>query len=159
MNVDVLNRLIAGARRASAALAPGMTEMDRLAAKNILDSVLAEAEIDADFQKQEEPEFDGEVYDPEYDNDRLRSQLGKVFDCMRDRAWRTLSEIQGRTGQPQASISAQLRHLRKPRFGSYIVEKRNRGDRERGLFEYRLLPPAARPDAIVPDILDLKDVR
>lgn len=159
MNVDVLNRLIAAARGASTALGNGTTDMDRLVAKNILDAVLAEAGIDAEFQKQHDPEFDGEVYDPEYDDDRLRSQLGKVFACMRDRNWRTLSEIQAYTGQPQASISAQLRHLRKPRFGSYIVEKRHRGDRERGLFEYRLLPPAGRPDVVVPDIADLKDVR
>lgn len=41
-------------------------------------------------------------------------------------------------GDPAASVSAQLRHLRKPRFGGFVVEKRPRGDRERGLWEYRL---------------------
>jgi len=55
--------------------------------------------------------------------------------------WRTLSEIETITGDPQASISAQLRHLRKARFGSYRIEKQRRGDETSGLFEYRLLPP------------------
>ena len=57
---------------------------------------------------------------------------------MIDGEWRTLSEIEFITGDPQASISAQLRHLRKERFGGYLVELRSRGDRENGLFEYRL---------------------
>ncbi len=60
---------------------------------------------------------------------------------MLDGAWRTVSEISEVTGDPQPSVSAQLRHLRKPRFGSYIIERRSRGDRKRGLFEYRLLVP------------------
>lgn len=57
---------------------------------------------------------------------------------MMDHAWRTLDEISSLTGDPPASISAQLRHLRKERFGSHIVEKRRRGERETGLFEYRV---------------------
>jgi len=32
-----------------------------------------------------------------------------------------------------------LRHLRKDRFGSHVVEKQPRGDRSHGLFEYRLI--------------------
>lgn len=60
---------------------------------------------------------------------------------MIDGKFRTLSEIARETGDPEASISAQLRHLKKPRFGSYIIEKQRRGDRNQGLFEYRLLMP------------------
>jgi len=52
-----------------------------------------------------------------------------------------LSEIAAAAGDPEASVSAQLRHLRKPRFGSYVVEKRPRGDRSAGLFEYRVSRP------------------
>jgi hypothetical protein len=85
------------------------------------------------------PRFDGVVYDPAFDDDRLRKQLGRVWACMRDGRWRTLAEIEAVTGDPQASISAQLRHLRKPRFGEYTIDKRPRGDRAQGLFEYRLL--------------------
>jgi hypothetical protein len=57
---------------------------------------------------------------------------------MRDARWRTLEEIAQMTGDPAASISAQLRHLRKPRFGGYTVNRRVRGDRARGLFEYQV---------------------
>ena len=85
------------------------------------------------------PKFNGAVYDPALDDNRLSKQLGRVFECMRDSKWRTLEEIQDVSKDPQASISAQLRHLRKERFGSYTIEKRTRGARENGLWEYRLL--------------------
>lgn len=82
--------------------------------------------------------FAGDDYDPKQDDARLLSQLARVFGLMRDEQWRTLQEIEKATGDPQASISAQLRHLRKSRFGSHEVEKRPRGERERGLYEYSL---------------------
>src|SRR5579862_5128024 len=41
-------------------------------------------------------------------------------------AWLTLSEIAQHTEFGEASISAQLRHLRKKRNGRYLVEKRPR---------------------------------
>ena len=40
--------------------------------------------------------------------------------------WLTLEELSKLTHYPPASISAQLRHLRKPEFGGYAVEKRQR---------------------------------
>src|SRR5881398_1149875 len=40
--------------------------------------------------------------------------------------WLTLDELAKLTHYPPASISAQLRHLRKPEFGGYEVEKRQR---------------------------------
>jgi hypothetical protein len=40
--------------------------------------------------------------------------------------WLTLDELSKLTHYPPASISAQLRHLRKPEFGSYLVRKRQR---------------------------------
>lgn len=88
-------------------------------------------------------QFDGDVYDPQFDDKRLDKQLGRVYNCMIDGFWRTLAEIEMRTGDPQASISAQLRHLRKQRFGSYTLNKRPLGARENGLFEYQLLKPDA----------------
>ena len=90
--------------------------------------------------------FNGASYDPAMDNDRLKKQLGRVYNCMIDGVWRTLSEIESLTGDPQASISAQLRHLRKERFGSYFVDKRPRGDRKIGLFEYQLTKPIKESD-------------
>jgi hypothetical protein len=40
--------------------------------------------------------------------------------------WLTLDELAKLTHYPQASISAQLRHLRKARYGGYTVVKRSR---------------------------------
>jgi hypothetical protein len=85
--------------------------------------------------------FSGPAYDPAHDHKRLTKQIGRIYDCMKDSSWRTLEEIKKATGDPHASISAQLRHLRKPRFGGYKVDKRHRGSKSVGLYEYRLLPP------------------
>ncbi len=92
------------------------------------------------------------AYEPDYDDIRLTGQIRRVARAMvgkwigeridggySDGEWRTLDEIAAITGDPQASISAQLRHLRKARFGSHILEKRPRGDRHVGLWEYRLI--------------------
>jgi hypothetical protein len=83
--------------------------------------------------------FDGSDYIPEWDDKRLTGQIKRVYVLMIDGKWRSLGEIETATGDPQASISAQLRHLRKKRFGSHTVNKRRRGERENGLFEYQLL--------------------
>jgi len=84
-------------------------------------------------------EFDGPDYNPTLDDDRLTDQYHRIFNLMSDGKWRTLSEIAFITGDPQASISAQLRHMRKPRFGAHIVRKeRVQGREADGLFEYQL---------------------
>lgn len=84
--------------------------------------------------------FDGPDYKPDLDDDRLTNQYHRIFNLMRDGKWRTLSEIAVETGDPQASISAQLRHMRKPRFGAHIVNRERVKDREtQGLFEYQLI--------------------
>jgi hypothetical protein len=49
-----------------------------------------------------------------------------------------LEEIAIVTGDGESSISAQLRNLRKPQFGSFVITRRPRGDRDHGLFEYHL---------------------
>jgi len=84
------------------------------------------------------PAFDGSDYDPALDQARLTGQLRRVYDVMADGQWRTLRELEVATGDPTTSISAQLRHLRKRRFGAHVVEKRRRGEAKRGLWEYRL---------------------
>ena len=83
-------------------------------------------------------DFDGPVYQRKFDFSRLTGQIKRVHECMADGHWRTLTEIADATGDPAASVSAQLRHLRKTRFGGFGIENRARGDRSRGLFEYRL---------------------
>jgi hypothetical protein len=67
---------------------------------------------------------------------RLEGQLRRIYELMVDGEWRSLADIERITGFPQASISAQLRHLRKTRFGSHSVEKRRRG--ESGTWEYQV---------------------
>jgi hypothetical protein len=82
--------------------------------------------------------FNGSDYDAQRDDVRLRGQQLRIWTVMSDGVWRTLRKIAERTGDPEASISAQLRHLRKPRFGSFIVDKRHLGS---GLYEYRVTAP------------------
>ncbi len=59
-----------------------------------------------------------------------RRQLDVLCDVMLSarqcETWLTLDELSKLTHYPPASISAQLRHLRKPEFGGYAVEKRQR---------------------------------
>lgn len=85
--------------------------------------------------------FDGAEYVRSLDDVRLTGQIRRVFELMRDGHWRTLDEIGHATGDPVASISAQLRHLRRPRFGRFQVEKRHRGEPCRGLWEYAVRAP------------------
>jgi hypothetical protein len=92
---------------------------------------------------------------------RYESQLAAIRNLMRRAvvrgAWLTLSEIAKATEFGEASISAQLRHLRKSEHGGYRVEKRRRrqlpsreettrrqsrkGERAAIVWEYRVLPP------------------
>lgn len=82
--------------------------------------------------------FNGSDYVPSRDNARLTGQIQRVFEATADEKWLTLDELHQLTGDPHASISAQLRHLRKPRFGGHVIEKRQRGASQ-GLYEYRRL--------------------
>lgn len=91
--------------------------------------------------------FDGRTFDAEQDESRLASQLLAVRTLMVDGVWRSLSEIEGTLGYPQASVSARLRDLRKPKFGGYRVEGRRR-KQGGGTWEYRVLPPLDR----IPDL-------
>lgn len=85
------------------------------------------------------PRFNGSDYVPKLDDLRLTGQMKRIYSVMKDGRWRTLSEIENLTGDPQSSISAQLRHLRKERFGSHTLLKRRRGIESSGLFEYQLI--------------------
>jgi hypothetical protein len=85
------------------------------------------------------PVFDGADYIPEFDNKRLTGQIKTIYFLMIDGSWRTLRDIESLTGYGQASISAQLRNLRKDRFGNHEILKRYKGDRKLGLFEYKLI--------------------
>lgn len=85
------------------------------------------------------PDFDGETYQREHDYVRLSGQSQAVFTLMSDGVWRTLEEVGEVLGYPAQSVSARLRDFRKTKFGAYRVERRARGSRDHGLFEYRLV--------------------
>ena len=81
-------------------------------------------------------DFDGATYESGRDRGRLFAQLQRVKALMSDHGWHTLGELERRTGDPQASVSARIRDLRKPRFGGHVIERRYVAD---GLHEYRLI--------------------
>ena len=77
----------------------------------------------------------GTTFNHTFDAERLACQARKVYDLMRDSQWRTLSEIRELISQPEASISARLRDLRKL---GLTVERRRRGNPKQGIHEYRV---------------------
>jgi hypothetical protein len=79
--------------------------------------------------------FNGSDYVHKRDAPRLTKQYERVLDLMQDGRWRTLSMIARETGDPESSISAQLRHMRKERNGGHTV---NKSRMQGGLYYYRL---------------------
>ncbi len=96
------------------------------------------------FSYQQPPHFDGAVYDKEKDLVRLTGQILRVWDIIKDGQWRTVDEIHSsiivehNENDPECSISAQLRNLRKARFGGHLIDKQRRGGDLSALWEYRL---------------------
>jgi hypothetical protein len=88
------------------------------------------------------PKFGGETFEPEHDEKRLTALSDRVKALMLDCQWRTLSEISTACRGGEASCSARLRDLRKR---GWTVERRSRGERKAGLFEYRLARSAEAP--------------
>jgi len=81
-------------------------------------------------------DFSGSDYDPALDRDRLTGQMLNIFNLMLDGIPRTLREISDITGYGEASISAQLRNLRKINID---FDKRRRGEPANGCWEYWLV--------------------
>ena len=88
------------------------------------------------FETIEKPQFNGSDYVPKLDHKRLTTQMHQIKNLMLDGKFRTLRDIENALGYAQASISAQLRNLRKSRFGGFTLDKQRRT--LGGLFEYRL---------------------
>jgi len=117
-------------------------------------------DADADADADAEPVRALEAPTDEVCLEEDETQLAAIRELMtRARArgsWLTLAEIAEATEFAEASISAQLRHLRKAHHGGFHVEKRRRQavrgaatmrkirDARRGpmIWEYRVLPPA-----------------
>lgn len=100
---------------------------------------------DEDRARAEGRQFAGAYYNPARDDRRLLRQLGRVYAALSDGGWWTLAELAETTGDPPASISAQLRHLRKPQHGGYLVDVEAGHDRAAGLYRYRLRNPDGSP--------------
>ena len=85
---------------------------------------------------QAELRFDGTAYDHARDSARLGEQMLAVLSVMADGQWRTLAQLSEAAGAPEASVSARLRDLRKPRFGGHRVERLYI---RKGCFAYQLI--------------------
>lgn len=102
----------------------------------------------------------GPTFVPALDASRLSAQRDRIRNVMLAASitnrWLTLGEMSETLESvydcrfPEASISAQLRHLKRPENGGYCLEKRRRGAGTVGLWEYRLLAPVQ----LVPEQLD-----
>lgn len=86
---------------------------------------------------QREFSFDGRTMDEDPDAPRrLSGQMLRVVQAMADGRWRTLAELTAIVKPAtEASVSARLRDLRKPKFGAHQVDRRLV---EPGLYEYRV---------------------
>lgn len=87
------------------------------------------------------PKFDSGIPLTQTDHIRLGAQLQRVLAVMEDGDWWTVGEIHDAIWQatgvrdPETSISAQCRNLRKAKFGGHVVERR----RMNGVYEFRLV--------------------
>ena len=81
--------------------------------------------------------FDGRTYQPEFDHARLSGQLAKVYAIMQHGHWHDLYTLATLVGGSEAACSARLRDLRKPKYGSHVIDRRRVGTS--GLFQYRLV--------------------
>lgn len=86
-------------------------------------------------QRAHSREFGGATYNEQRDGSRLKAQLERVRSYLLSHVWVTLREVAEATGDPESSVSARIRDLRKTQFGAYTI------DREyvsRGLWRYRI---------------------
>lgn len=88
----------------------------------------------------------GPAFSEALDGKRIADQRETIRTYMLMREWATLHEISADLGFPESSVSAQLRHLRKPEFGMHEVAKRRRG--RSGCWEYRVRATVPAFDAV-----------
>lgn len=97
----------------------------------------------------------GPSYDEKIDGERIGKQIETIRDYMLKSSWKTLNEIAKKTGYPETSISANLRHLRKREHGAYDVQKERKKELK-GTYVYRVRvsekqeEPEADPKSTVP---------
>jgi hypothetical protein len=82
------------------------------------------------------PLFDGpKDYQTQADEIRLTGQLLRVYNAMKDGAWLAVHNVAQVLREPETSVSAQIRNLRKAKHGGHIVERKREGN----LSFYRLV--------------------
>jgi DNA-binding MarR family transcriptional regulator len=64
----------------------------------------------------------GETFVPEKTQREILRDV--LLNAAESSAWLTLNQLAEKTSYAQASISAQLRHLRKQQYGGWLIEKR-----------------------------------
>jgi hypothetical protein len=79
--------------------------------------------------------FDGADVVHSRDVPRLTGQLLRVYYAILDGEWHTVDAVSRATGDQATSVSAQLRNLRKARFGGHTIDRKHIGN---GLYQYRL---------------------
>lgn len=55
--------------------------------------------------------------------EKLTGDLRRIYDIMCDGKAHLVSDIASRLNLPECSVSAQIRHLRKPKFGGYTIKR------------------------------------
>lgn len=85
-----------------------------------------------------------EDYMNRQDQSRLNRQHEDIKALMLDGAWRTVKEVSQLLNYDENSVSAQIRHLRKPQFGGWLVLRRRRKDV--GVSEYSVKSPVKKCD-------------
>lgn len=101
---------------------------------------MSDGQIDIeDWLKSNAAPFEGATYVASLDRERLGEQLLRVIDAMADGKWRSLREIAQITDDPEASISARLRDIRKL-YGTNAMASRRRPsvDARKGVWEYQV---------------------
>ena len=78
---------------------------------------------------------DGATYERSRDLTRLNGQALAVYNVMSSGNWYTLSLLSKLADAPEASVSARLRDLRKPKFGGFDIQSRYLGC---GMWQYRM---------------------
>lgn len=86
--------------------------------------------------------FSGHTYVTARDQQRLTTQVNRVYNLMADGVWRTIPEIAQHIIGTETALSAALRKLRSRQCGEHTVERLNLDGG--GLWAYRLIiNPAA----------------
>lgn len=84
--------------------------------------------------------FDGADYNEKRDRIRLTGQMNRIFNTLNDvgkyGGWLSVQDIALVTGDREISVAAQIRNLRKPKFGGHDIRRR----RAYNTYQFRLFP-------------------